>query len=103
MSALWEEVQNLKATAKNWEIVTLTKGGSSYPFDSKYSTYNFIVLTGRMYSSDVAEYSRDYNSNSFTTKRQTTYSWAWTKSGNSIVPGGTFKNASDTITVLFYK
>ena len=101
METLWNEVQNLKATAKSWEIVTLKHSNGSYPFDSKYANWNWIVLTGKM-SLDVNGYcNRNHNSfNSFA--RNQKLSGSWSKSGNSITDG---KNYTDgrTLTVLFYK
>ncbi len=102
MEALWNEVQNLKATAKSWEIVTLRLSGKVYPFDSKYADWNWIVLTGNLEQRDGQNYShcnRSYNSTNTQSDRSKSFSWG--KSGNTITT-----NVSDPgiqITVLFYK
>ena len=114
MSSLWDEVQNLKATMKQWEIVTLNKSGSSYPFDSKYADWNFLVLVaGSEYRSDVTtEYKVNYNSysgkmswsTSGANKYSVSYSQTFNKSGNTIKIPYTYEiSLPATITVLFYK
>lgn len=103
MKELWDEVQNLKATAKSWEIVTLNINGSNtYPFPSKYSNWNWIVLAGRMTSQEAMLYTRNHNSLSVRTEDNKTVSGAWTKTENSIKAPAIINN-SNTITVLFYK
>ena len=101
METLWNEVQNLKATAKSWEIVTLKHSNGSYPFDSKYANWNWIVLTGKM-DLDVNGYcNRNHNSFSSFARNQK-LSGSWSKSGNSITDGMNYIDGR-TLTVLFYK
>lgn len=119
MKELWDEVQNLKATAKSWEIVTLNKSGgtygTTYPFDSKYASWNFIVVTGKLYnnytrssnSSASVTVNTNYNNISANTGGNMSYgfSFSYTKSGNSIQMNGykSYSETPNTITVLFYK
>lgn len=101
MKSLDDRINNLISTAKSWEIVTLKHSNGSYPFDSKYANWNWIVLTGKMNLNMGDNYNRNYNSFSSFARNQS-LSGSWSKSGNSITDG---KNYSDgrTITVLFYK
>ena len=102
MKELWDEVQNLNATAKSWEIVTLKLSGKVYPFDSKYASWNWIVLTGELEQRNGQNYfhcNRNYNSTHTQADYSTSFSWA--KSGNTITTNVNFPGTS--ITVLFYK
>ena len=102
MQSLWNEVQNLKATAKSWEIVTLKYSNGSYPFNSKYANWNWIVLTGELEKRNGQNYfhcNRNYNSTHTQADYSTSFSWA--KSGNAITTNVNFPGTS--ITVLFYK
>lgn len=103
MKELWDEVQNLKTTMKQWEIVTLNRSGyNEYPFDSKYSNWNYIVLNGNM--RDALTYRRSANSISISINSDTgNKNFSWTKNGNKIVANTYDKDNSATITVLFYK
>ncbi len=102
MEALWNEVQNLKATAKSWEIVTLKLSGEVYPFDSKYASWNWIVLTGELQQRNDQNYSHcNRNYNSTHTQADYSTSFSWEKSGNTITTNVNFPGTS--ITVLFYK
>lgn len=100
MQGLYDEIQNLKATAKSWEIVTLTRSGSTknFPFDSKYADWNFIVLSG-----GTSNFSVNYN----TFKAYSSDGWntlTYTKSGNELVISYTkTPSVNGNITVLFYK
>ena len=102
MKELWDEVQNLKATAKSWEIVTLKLSGKVYPFDSKYASWNWIVLTGELEQRNSQNYfhcNRNYNSTHTQADNSTSFSWA--KSGNTITTN--VNSPGISITVLFYK
>lgn len=94
-------MQNLKATAKSWEIVTLKSSGKVYPFDSKYASWNWIVLTGKMDLNVNGYCNRNHNSFSSFTRNQK-LSGSWSKSGNSITDGMNYTDGR-TLTVLFYK
>ena len=104
MKELWDEVQNLKGSMKQWEIVTLTRNSSytpvQYPFDNKYSSYNWIVLKGMISS---GHYNRNQNTSYIGTDQNRNLGWE--KSGNIIRVIGSFtqRETSETITVLFYK
>lgn len=111
MKELWDEVQNLKVTAKSWEIVTLNKSGkTNFPFDSKFSSYNFIVLKYNIrYMSDGSTYSyaRNYNNDNFGINYENNRkngNISFSKSGNNLVVNQGYPDElSSTITVLFYK
>ncbi len=106
MEILWNEVQNLKATAKSWEIVTLRLSGKVYPFDSKYANWNYVVLTGFMGAVGDG-YVNWLNNGSINVRSRNlnadNYEFKWNKSGNSIVPSQTREFGNGVITVLFYK
>lgn len=109
-------MQNLKATAKSWEIVTLNKNGNSYPFNSKYIGWNFIVIKGSLgysYQDDSrgkASYTLDVNSNSYNIYARAAENHGivvrgtstFSISGNNIIANRN-ENLSSEITVLFYK
>lgn len=100
MQGLYDEIQKLKATGNSWEIVALTRSGSTknFPFDSKYADWNFIVLSG-----GTRNFSVDYNTFSAYANGE----WntlTYTKSGNALVISYTeTPSVNGNITVLFYK
>ena len=106
MEALWNEVQNLKATAKSWEIVTLNRSGDGYIFDSKYNDYKFVVLSAFMGATgDGYIQLQGDNGGVYVRARNLSgdnYYFTWSKSGNLIVPALKSEMKS-TIKVLFYK
>ena len=105
-------IDNLVSSAKSWEIVTLYRSGSSYPFDSKYSGWNYIVLVAHTSSEENRNPAKtrnsndNYNSHSHSTKWSSSqnnaygdnWSYSYGRRGNSITGA-----VSPTITVLFYK
>lgn len=106
MEALWNEVQNLKATMKEWEIVTCNKSGNGYVFDSKYLDWNFVVIGGFMGATGDG-YIQLQGDNGGVYVRAVNlsgdnYYFTWSKSGNLIVPALKSEMKS-TIKVLFYK
>ena len=101
MKSLDDRINNLISTAKSWEIVTLKHSNGSYPFDSKYANWNWIVLTGKMDLNVNGYCNRNHNSFSSFTRNQK-LSGSWSKSGNSITDGMNYTDGR-TLTVLFYK
>lgn len=109
MEELWDEVQSLRTTMKQWEVVTLknqnhgTTRQQIYPFDSKFSAYNFCVLSGSSHiKADSSEETEFYINNSGRgCGGNGSGSITWSKSGNNIIASGGF--SSQTVTVLFYK
>lgn len=110
MSSLWDEVQNLKATMKQWEIVTLNKTSTAFtygPIPEKYLDWNWEVLTGSTNSPFVDENLTSFSksNNSFNVKTNgNSQNVSWSKSGNNIkINIGRGDWISSSITVLFYK
>lgn len=113
MKELWDEVQSLKATAKSWEIVTLNKSGTSYPFDSKYKGWNWIILSGSFscngsYSGNKGSFVIDKSYNSISGNMRSNdsapylnFSSSYSNNGSAIYSDTT--KSSTPITVLFYK
>lgn len=90
----------MKANMKTYEIVTLNKKDYNiYPFDTKYSDYNFIVLEGFIRLKNGESYSRKQNLVSASSQGD----FEWKKEGNTLVVGSVRRDNSDTIKVLFYK
>ena len=106
MEALWNEVQNLKATMKEWEIVTCNKSGNGYVFDSKYLDWNFVVIGGFMGATGDGYITWQNNNGGIYVRAvnltSANYYFTWSKSGNLIVPNLKSK-MKNSITVLFYK
>ena len=106
MQSLWNEVQNLKATTKQWEIVTCNKSGNGYVFDSKYLDWNFVVIGGFMGATGDGYITwQNNNGGIYVRARNLTsdnYYFTWSKSGNLIVPN-LKSEMKNSITVLFYK
>lgn len=106
-------MQNLKATMKEWEIVTLRRSGNSYPFDSKFASYNFLIVNGYAATSYTVGSSQAFcnitiNKNSYSAEGGSDGmydgrgNFTFSKSGNNIVLSGA-KNYKNELTVLFYK
>ena len=112
MKELWDEVQNLKATAKSWEIVTLSKSSGKfvceYIFDSKYSDWNFAILSAFAQGGNENIYVPQISLSNNTLKCTAAQGYLesnnfqFVKSGNKIIVNNVAQSGS-TLTVLFYK
>lgn len=111
MKELWDEVQNLKATAKSWEIVELVlTSRRTFPFDSKFSSYKFSVLKFNAgYDTDTGSINISVDNNVFKPQcfnAGETGNITFTKSGNNIIANQDYlypNSGRRSITVLFYK
>lgn len=112
MSSLWDEVQNLKATMKQWEIVTLNKTSgkfvTEYIFDSKYTDWNFAILNAHVEGGNGNDYAPriTLGNNSLSclgaSNYHTSKTITFTKSGNKIVVNDS-STSGETLKVMFYK
>lgn len=117
MEALWNEVQNLKATAKSWEIVTINPASNKYLIPEKFrSGWNWCILSSSQSIRGIAtpfykaivklkdngmSHWCEMRSDGLSGYRGFTFDYRI--DGEYLVPSYVSYEGTSSITVLFYK